>query len=129
MHAGRWLPGLCVMAVAGCAAPAATPVAATQPPPEQINGRYVGIGRLTRADLPRGCPRSGRKIVTVEGSSLSMQYRGASASYALAASVSPDGAVHGSDGRGNIEGQISGRHLDLTVSSQYCEVRYALDRG
>jgi hypothetical protein len=75
-----------------------------------------------------GCPRSGSRIVTVEGNSLSLQYRGERASYALAASVGNDGSVHGSDGRGNIEGQISGRHMDLTVSSQYCEVRYALER-
>ena len=66
--------------------------------------------------------------MTVEGNALSLQYRGPTASYALAAVVGPDGSVHGSDGRGNIDGQISARHMDLTVSSQYCEVRYALDR-
>lgn len=128
MRTGRWLPLLGVVAMAGCATPDAAPAVASKPPPERIDGRYVGIGRLTRADI-RGCPRSGRKIVTIEGNSLSMQYRGASVSYALPASVSPDGAVHGSDGRGSIDGQISGRHLDLTVSSQYCEVRYALERS
>ena len=66
--------------------------------------------------------------MTIEGNALSLTYRGPRASYALAAIVGQDGAVHGSDGRGTIEGQITGRHLDLTVSSQYCEVRYALDR-
>ena len=128
MHPGRWLPLLGVMAVAGCATPASIPPAAAgPPPPERIDGRYRGIARLTRATV-RGCPRSGPRVVTVEGSSFSVLYRGASASYSLAASVSPDGAIHGSDGRGNIDGQISGRHMDLTVSSQYCELRYALDR-
>ncbi len=97
------------------------------PPPERIDGRYRGIARLTVANVPR-CPRSGPRTVTVEGSSFSVLYRGPTASYSLAASVSPDGSIHGSDGRGNIDGQISGRHMDLTVSSQYCELRYALDR-
>ena len=128
MRPGRWLPLLGVVALAGCATPDAAPIVASKPPPERIDGRYVGIGRLTRAEKA-GCPRSGRKIVTIEGNAFSMQYRGASASYALAASVGTDGSVHGSDGRGNIDGQISGRHLDLTVSSQFCEVRYALERS
>ncbi len=64
----------------------------------------------------------------MEGNALSLQYRGERASYALAADVGSDGSIHGSDGRGNIDGQISARHMDLTVSSPYCEVRYALDR-
>ena len=99
----------------------------TQAAPAGIDGRYRGIARLTRANV-RGCPRSGSRVVTVDGNALSLNYRGASASYALAAVVGPDGSIHGSDGRGTIEGQISGNHLDVTVSSQYCEVRYALDR-
>ena len=129
MRAAHWLPLLAAVAVAGCGSstPSPQPVAA-QPPPERIDGRYVGIGRLVRATI-RGCPRSGRKIVTIEGNALSLQYRGPTASYALAAVVGSDGSIHGSDGRGNIDGQISAGHLDLTVSSQYCEVRYALDRG
>ena len=128
MHAGRWLPLLGLVAVAGCATPAPpAPVVAGPPPPDRIDGRYRGIARLTRATV-RGCPRSGNRLVTVEGSAMSLLYRGPTASYALAATVSPDGSIHGSDGRGNIDGQISGRHMDLTVSSQYCEVRYALDR-
>lgn len=128
MRSGRWLPLLGVVMVAACAAPAQqTATVAAPTPPDRIDGRYQGIGRLTRAAI-RGCPRSGRKIITVEGNSFSTQYRGERASYALAASVSPDGNIHGSDSRGNIEGQISGRHMDLTVSSQFCEVRYALER-
>ena len=128
MPRAHWLPLLGVVAFAGCATPPpAAPEVAARPPPEHIDGRYVGIQRLVRA-AGRGCPRSGRKIVTVEGNALSLQYRGASASYALAATVSPDGSVHGSDGRGNIDGQITGRHMDLTVSSEFCDVRYALDR-
>ena len=116
-------------ALAGCAAPVAQQQAAAPGPaaPEGIDGRYRGIARLTRATI-RGCPRSGARIVTIEGNALSLNYRGSTASYALAAIVGPDGSIHGSDGRGTIEGQISGRHLDLTVSSEYCEVRYALDR-
>ena len=102
---------------------------ANAPPaaPEIVNGRYRGIARLTRATIA-GCPRSGSRVVVIEGNALSLNYRGPRASYALAAIVGSDGAVHGSDGRGTIEGQISGHHLDLTVSSPYCEVRYALDR-
>ena len=128
MRTPCWLPLLGVLAVAGCAAPNPSPVAAaSQPPPDHIDGRYRGIARLTLATV-RGCPRSGPRAVTVEGSSFSLLYRGATASYSLAAFVSPNGSIHGSDGRGNIDGQISGRHMDLTVSSQYCELRYALDR-
>lgn len=66
--------------------------------------------------------------MTVEGGALSQNYRGASVSYALVAIVSGDGSVHGSDGRGSIEGKISGDHMDLIVSSEFCEVRYALER-
>ena len=111
-----------------CAAPAAQQAAAPTPAaPEGIDGRYRGIARLTRAMI-RGCPRSGARVVTIEGNALSLNYRGATASYALAAVVGPDGGIHGSDGRGSIEGQVSARHLDITVSSQYCEVRFALDR-
>ncbi len=95
--------------------------------PDRIDGRYRGIARLTRATIA-GCPRSGSRIVVVDGNALSLNYRGPRAFYALAAIVAPDGAIHGSDGRGMIEGQISGRHMDVTVSSQYCEVRYALER-
>ena len=128
MRHGRWLPLLGVVAVAACAAPSQpTTTAAAPAPPERIDGRYRGIARLTRATI-RGCPRSGSRIVTVEGSALSLTYRGPTVSYALAAVVGRDGSIHGSDGRGNIDGQISGRHMDLTVSSQYCEVRYALER-
>jgi hypothetical protein len=119
-----------VLAVAACAAPpriAATPEAQSVAPPDQIDGRYRGIARLTRADI-RNCPRSGNRIITVEGSSLSVPYRGASASYSLAASVAANGSIHGSDGRGTIDGQISGQHMDLTVSSEFCELRYALER-
>ncbi len=114
--------------MAGCAAPAVQQATAPTPAaPEGIDGRYRGIARLTRATIA-GCPRSGSRIVTIEGNALSLNYRGPRASYALAAVVGPDGSVHGSDGAGTIEGQISGRHLDVTVSSQYCELRYALDR-
>ena len=114
--------------LAGCAAPVAQPTAGpTRAAPDGIDGRYRGIARLTRATIA-GCPRSGSRVVTIEGNALSLNYRGARASYALAAVVGPDGSIHGSDGIGTIEGQISGRHVDLSVSSQYCEVRYALDR-
>jgi hypothetical protein len=67
--------------------------------------------------------------VAVEGGALSLNYRGPTVSYALVALVSGDGSIHGSDGRGSIEGRISGNHMDLLVSSEYCEVRYALDRA
>ena len=120
---------LVVAALAGCVPPQAPQVAASIPAaaPEGIDGRYRGIARLTRATIP-GCPRSGSRIVTIEGNALSLNYRGRTVSYALAAVVGPDGGIHGSDGRGTIEGQLSGRHLDLTVASDFCEVRYALDR-
>ncbi len=115
-------------ALTACAAPAVRQAAAPTPAaPDGIDGRYRGIARLTRATI-RGCPRSGSRIVTIEGNALSLNYRGPTASYALAAVAGPDGSIHGGDGRGTIEGQISGSHLDVTVSSQYCEVRYALDR-
>ncbi len=128
-QSGRWLPLLGLVAVAGCATPAPpAPVVAGPAPPDRIDGRYRGIARLTRANIARGCPRSGNRLVTVEGNSMSLLYRGQTASYALAATVSPDGSIHGSDGRGNIDGQISGKHMDLTVSSPFCEVRYALER-
>ena len=126
----RCLALLAVALAAGCAAPKPPPVppapVASQAP-EQVDGRYRGIARLVRAE-GRGCPRSGNRIVTVEGNALSAPYRGPTASYALAATVGQDGSIHGSDGRGTIEGQITGSHMDLTVSSKYCEVRYALER-
>lgn len=128
MRFARLLPLIGLAALAACAKTAGGPAISNAPPPEQIDGRYVGIQRLARA-AAAGCPRSGRKIVTVSDSALSLQYRGPRASYALAATVSPDGSVHGSDGRGSIDGQISGRHMDLTVSSEFCDVRYALDRA
>jgi hypothetical protein len=129
MTGRQLLPLLGVLAVAACAGPPPVPPAAMAPAaPEQVDGRYQGIARLVRATINRGCPRSGRRTVTVEGNALSQQYRGERASYALAAVVGPDGSVHGSDGRGNIDGQITGKHMDLDVSSPYCEMRYALDR-
>jgi hypothetical protein len=115
-------------ALTACAAPPA-PVASpvVVAPPATIDGQYRGIARLTHATIA-GCPRSGSRIIVVEGNALSLNYRGPRASYALAAIVSPNGEIHGGDGLGTIEGQISGRHMDVTVSSQYCELRYALDR-
>ncbi len=129
MATGRWLALVSVVALAACAAPKPPPPVVEHVPaaPEGIDGRYRGIARLVRASIG-GCPRSGSRIVTIEGNALSLPYRGPTASYALAAVVDPSGSVHGSDGRGNIDGRISGRHMDLTVSSDYCEVRYALDR-
>ena len=125
----RWLGMGAVALLAACAAtpPARPPAAASLPAPTVIEGRYRGIARLTRAGI-RGCPRSGSRVVTVEGNAMSLNYRGATVSYALAAVVDPDGAVHGGDGRGTIDGRLSGGHMDLTVASEYCEVRYALDR-
>lgn len=76
----------------------------------------------------RGCPRSGPRLITVENETLSLTYRGPTVSYAIVGTVGPDGSIHGGDGRGTIEGQITNGHMDLTVSSAYCEVRYALER-
>jgi len=98
-------------------------------PPATIDGRYRGIARLIRADTP-GCPRSGPRVITVANGTLTLQYRGTPrTSYDLSATVSPDGAIHGSDGRGVIDGQISGNHMDLTVTSPICDLRYALNRS
>ncbi|WP_158745570.1 hypothetical protein [Acidisphaera sp. L21] len=120
---------LLAAALAACAAPQPLPTATeTRAAPEGIDGRYRGIARLTRATVA-GCPRSGSRVVTISGNALSLNYRGQRASYALAAIVGPDGSVHGSDNTGTIDGQITGRHLDLSVSSQYCDVRYALDKA
>ncbi len=66
--------------------------------------------------------------MTVEGRRCTVPYRGASATYLGRGVRRADGAIHGSDGRGTVEGRISGRHMDLTVSSGFCEVRYALER-
>ncbi len=125
----RWLAALAVVSVAACAGPKPPPVAEAPaaPPPGQIEGRYRGIARLTRAE-GRGCPRSGPRVITVEGGALSVPYRGPSNTYSLTATVAADGAIHGSDGRGTVDGRISGSHMDLTVSSDFCEVRYALER-
>jgi hypothetical protein len=127
---GRGLALAALAALAACAVPPAGPAAgpaAAIAAPASIDGRYRGIARLVRATI-RGCPRSGSRVVTVEGNALSLNYRGATVSYALAAVVGPDGGIHGSDGRGTIDGQITGRHMDLTVASEFCEVRYALER-
>lgn len=125
----RWLAVGALAGLSACASPtpSSLPEAYSSPPPTAIDGRYRGIARLIRASV-RGCPRSGSRVVTITGNTLSLTYRGPSVSYALTAVVSGDGSVHGSDGRGSIEGRISGQHLDLTVSSEYCEVRYALER-
>lgn len=125
---GRWLVLGGLAAVSACAStppPAIQQVAAAAP--DRIDGRYRGIARLTRANI-RGCPRSGSRTVTVDGGALSLTYRGPTASYSLAATVTADGSISGNDGRGTIQGSISGRHMDLIVSSDYCELRYALDR-
>ncbi len=129
IRAWRWLAAGALAGLSACASstPSSLPAAAAPPPPTAIDGRYRGIARLIRATV-RGCPRSGSRVVTIEGNTLSLTYRGPTVSYALTAVVSNDGAIHGSDGRGTIEGRISGQHLDLTVSSEYCEVRYALER-
>jgi len=98
-------------------------------PPAAIDGRYRGIARLIRADTP-GCPRSGPQMITVANGMLTLQYRGTPrTSYDLSATVSSDGLIHGSDGRGAIDGQISGDHMDLTVTSPICDLRYALNRS
>ncbi len=115
--------------LAGCAAPAPTPAAAipARLPAQTINGQYRGIARLVRATRP-GCPRSGSRIITVEGNALSLNYWGASVAYALPATVAPDGSIHASDGRGSIDGQITDGHMDLTVASDFCAVRYSLTK-
>ncbi len=131
MPGRRWLVWGALAALSACATtpgPQGAPVADAPAAPTMIDGRYRGIARLTRANI-RGCPRSGSRTVTITGNTLSLQYRGPTASYALAATVSPDGSISGADGRGTIQGQISGSHLDLIVSSDYCEMRYALDRS
>ncbi len=97
-------------------------------PPLVIDGAYRGIARLVRATRS-GCPRSGNRTVVVQGNALSLNYWGRAAAYSLTATVAPDGSIHASDGRGSIDGQISAGHMDLTVGSDYCEVRYALTRG
>jgi hypothetical protein len=126
----RWLlvGGLTILSACAGAPPGLRPVAVAPAPADTLDGHYHGIARLTRAAI-RGCPRSGSRVVNVEGNAMSLNYRGASVSYALTAIVGPDGSIHGSDGHGAIEGRITGRHMDLTVSSEYCEVRYALERG
>ncbi len=93
-----------------------------------MDGQYRGIARLVAARRA-GCPRSGNRTVTVAGNALSLNYWGATVAYPLAAIVAPDGSIHASDGRGRIDGQITAGHMDLTVASDYCEVRYALSRG
>ena len=127
---GRWLlaGGLALLSGCGATPPSQSAGAYAPPPDATLDGRYHGIARLIRADI-RGCPRSGTRVVTVEGNALSLNYRGASVSYALTAIVSADGSIHGSDGRGSIEGQITHGHMNLTVSSEYCEMRYALDHS
>jgi hypothetical protein len=126
----RWVlvGGLTILSACGGAPPQPRPVAAVPLPAATMDGHYHGIARLIRAAI-RGCPRSGARVVTVEGNAVSLNYHGATVSYALTAIVGPDGSIHGSDGRGTIQGQITGNHMDLTVSSEYCEVRYALERG
>ena len=86
------------------------PVGTAEPaalPPSGIDGRYRGIARLIRADTA-GCPRSGPRVITVR--------------------VTRDGQIHGSDGRGSVDGSISGDHMDLTVTSPICDLRFALTR-
>jgi hypothetical protein len=127
----RWLlvGGLTILSACGSAPPPPRPVDVAPSPAAGLDGHYHGIARLIRAAI-RGCPRSGSRVVTVEGNALSLNYRGATVSYALTAIVGPDGTIHGSDGRGTIEGRITASgHMDLTVSSEYCEVRYALERS
>ena len=116
--------------LAGCAAPTPKPVAAIAAPrsAKTMNGQYHGIARLVRATRS-GCPRSGSRTVTVAGNALSLNYWGASVAYALPATVAPDGSIHASDGRGSIDGQITNGHMDLTVASDFCAVRYSLTKG
>ena len=102
--------------------------AAPPAPPLTIDGQYSGIARLVRAARP-GCPRSGNRNVLVQDNALSLNYWGRTAAYSLAATVAPDGSIHANDGRGSIDGQITAGHMDLTVASDYCEVRYALNKG
>ena len=103
-------------------------VAPAPAPLQTIDGDYRGIARLVLARRA-GCPRSGNRTVTVVGNALSLNYWGRTVAYALTATVAPDGSIHASDGRGSIDGQITAGHMDLTVASDYCEVRYALTKG
>ena len=96
-------------------------------PAQTIDGQYRGVARLVRATRA-GCPHSGNRTVTVEGNALSLNYWGARVAYALPATVAPDGSIHASDGRGSIDGKISDGHMDLTVASEYCALRYALNK-
>ncbi len=116
--------------LAGCAAPPpkAGAVAPAPEPVQTIDGQYRGVARLVVAKRA-GCPHSGNRTVTVAGNALSLNYWGARAAYALPATVAPDGSIHASDGRGSIDGQISSGHMDLTVASDYCEMRYALNKS
>jgi hypothetical protein len=129
--AGRWLLLVGLAALSACATPPAGPPQpgeAAAPPPSSINGRYRGIARLVKATIA-GCPRSfGTRLVVVDANALSLNYRGAKASFALVATVAGDGSIYGTDGTGTIQGRISGNHMDLVVSSDYCGLHYALDR-
>ena len=126
----RWCVALAALtSLSACGSP--QPVvsrALVAAPPDTIDGQYRGIARLVRASIA-GCPRSGRRTVVISGGAMSVPYRGARASVALVATVNADGAVSGSDGAGTVQGQISGHHLDLLVSSEFCDLRYALDRS
>ncbi len=129
LQPGRLLMMMGLAALSACAGkpPPPPPPLAPAPPPVAIDGQYRGIARLVRANV-RGCLRSGPRLVTVVNDSLSLTYRGPTVSYAIVGTVDPDGSIHGSDGRGSIDGRITHGHMDLTVSSAFCEVRYALER-
>jgi hypothetical protein len=130
----RWLllAGLVVLSACG-GSPETGPVRslpgeAGAPPPTAVNGTYRGIARLIKATIA-GCPRSfGQRMVVVDANALSLNYRGPKANYGLVATVAGDGSIYGTDGTGTIQGRISGRHMDLIVNSDYCELRYALDK-
>lgn len=117
-------------ALAGCAEPAPEPVPLKPLPPQaNVDGRYRGTARLVRAGVRVGCPRSGARVLQVQGRAIALSYVIRPRELGqLTADVQPDGLIQASDGLGQLDGTLRDGRLELTVSSPICELHWSLTR-
>ncbi len=84
--------------------------------------------RLVRAE-DRSCPRSGPRVLEVQGGSIQLSYNSAPRQRVpLTAEIQSDGKIQASDGVGTMEGQLRDGRLEVTIASRLCEHRWTLTR-
>ena len=120
-----------VLALAGALAACAPKPIVLAPPVPLVgaDGRYRGTAKLIRAES-RYCPRSGPRVLEVQGSSITLSYSGDTqrSRFPLTATIGQDGTIQASDGIGTMEGTLRDGQLGVTIASRACEHRWSLTK-